>query len=146
MKSESFSQLPWLSLGMLWFAHAMLGWYLAAHHVVWLIGVAAIVVLLLITGKGGALLEQLSWFTSRSLLIALSISSFVSIGAFLFVTDFQFLGLIFLPVVTMFLADLELRSVGFNPRQILLFLAVLAGLGIGFGEAIDLVLIPSMRF
>lgn len=131
---------------MLWFTHIMLGWYLAAHHVAWLVGIGAIVLTLMLTGTGGAFFGQVAWFTSRSSLIAISISLCVSIAAFLFVTDFQFLGLIFLPVVTMFLADLELRSAGFSQRQILLCLAGMAGLGISVREWVDLVLAPSMRF
>ena len=69
-----------------------------------------------------------------------------SLCAILFITDFQFVGLIFLPVATMFWADIEMRSAGFEPHQILLCLAAIAGLGIGLGEAIDILLIPSMRY
>lgn len=146
MNSESSYRLPWMSLGLLWFTHVLLGWYLAAHHVIWLVGIGAIVVMLILTGTGGALLRQISWFTSRSLFIAISVSVLVSITIFLFVTDFQFLGLIFLPAMTMFLADLELRSAAFSERQTLLLLVGVAGLGVGIGEIVDLILLPSMRF
>ncbi|MBD1825054.1 hypothetical protein H6F51_21535 [Cyanobacteria bacterium FACHB-DQ100] len=99
MNSESSHPLPWFSLGLFWCAHAMLGWYLAAHHVVWLVGVAAILAIVIISEKGKALREQVSWAISRTLFIVLFISVSISVCAFLFVSRFEFLGLVFLPLV-----------------------------------------------
>jgi hypothetical protein len=143
---EFLSRLPWLAIGILWLAYALLGWYLAAHHIVWIAGFVTMVVTLSLVWKGVPLLKQLSWFSSQSLFIVTVINLVISLCVILFVTDFQFLGLIFLPVVTMLWVNLEMRSAGFNQRRILLYLATIAGLGIGLGEAIDLVLIPSMRW
>ncbi|NJR51825.1 MAG: hypothetical protein HC780_21830 [Leptolyngbyaceae cyanobacterium CSU_1_3] len=84
MNTGFFYRLPWVSLGMLWFSYGMLGWYLAAHHVAWLVGIGAIVLMLMLTGTGGAFLRQVAWFTSQSLFITISVCLCVSIAAFLF--------------------------------------------------------------
>lgn len=143
---EFLSRLPWLAIGILWLAYALLGWYLAAHHIVWIAGLVTVVVTLSLAWKGIPLLKQLSWFSSQSLFIVTVINLVISLCVILLVTDFQFSGLIFLPVVTMLWANLEMRSAGFNQHRILLYLATIAGLGLGLGEAIDLLLIPSMRY
>lgn len=146
MNSESSRSLPWLSLGLFWCAYAMLGWYLAAHHIIWLVGAAAILAIVIISGTGRALLEQLFGVISRTLLIVVFLSFLISVCAFLFVSKFEFLGLVFLPLVTTVLADLSLRSAGFEQRQMWIYLVVIAGLGIGLGEVFDLVFLPSMRY
>lgn len=131
---------------LLWVTYALLGWYLSAHYIAWVVGAVAIAVMLMITGKGSPILKQLLWFSSQGLFVIVAVSLIFSLCAILFITDFQFVGLILLPVVTMFWADIEMRSAGFEPDQILLYLAAIAGLGIGLGEAIDILLIPSVRY
>jgi hypothetical protein len=146
MNTEPLGRIPWLALGTLWLAYAFLGWYLAVHHIIWLIGATVIAVMLTTIGKGTPLLKQLSWFSFQSLFITIAISLAISLCLILFVSDFQFLGLIFLPVVATFWADLEMRSAQFEQHQILLWFAAIAGLGIGLGEVIDLFLIPSIPY
>lgn len=146
MKTESVGRMPWLALWVLWSAYALLGWYLAAHHIIWIMGAAVIAVMLMMTGKETPILKQLTWLSSQSLFITIAISLVVTICLILLVTDFQFLGLIFLPAVATFWADVEMRSIQSEPHRIWVRLAVIASLGIAFGEAFDLLLIPSMRY
>ncbi|MBE9183014.1 hypothetical protein IQ268_31250 [Oculatella sp. LEGE 06141] len=145
MNIESLGRLPRLAVGILGLVYALLGWYIADHHIALLVGVAVPVATLLAAWKGVPLLRQWSQSSSQSLLVITAVSLAISLSVILLVTDFQFLGLIFLPLVTMVLADLEMRSAGFNQREIWLYLAAVAGLGIGLGEAIELVIIPGMR-
>lgn len=146
MNNESFGKIPWLAIGILWLVYALLGWYLAAHHIVWIVGAGVLIATLTFTWKAIPFFKQLSWFSSQGLFIVTVINLVVSLCIILFVSDFQFLGLIFLPILTMLWTDLEMRSAGFNQRQIMLYLAAIASFGIGFGEVIDLMLIPSLRY
>lgn len=146
MNTEPLGKIPWLALGILWLAYVLLGWHLAEHHIVWLVGAAVIAVMLTTAGKGTPLLKQLSWFSSQGLFRTVAVSLAITLCVILFVSDFQFLGLIFLPVAATFWADLEMRSAQFEQHQILLWFAAIAGLGIGLGEIIDLFLIPSIPY
>ena len=146
MSTEFLSRIPWLALGILWLAYILLGWYLAAHHILWLVGAVLIATVIMVTGTGRAILKQLSWLGFQGLLITVATSFIATLCLILFVSDFQFLELVFLPVVTIFWADLELRSAEFEPRQILMWLVAIASFGVAFGELLDLSLIPSMRF
>jgi hypothetical protein len=145
MNLESLGRMPWGALASLWLGYALMGWYLAAHHIVWLVGTLVVLTTLAVAWKGVPFFKQLSWSSPRSLLVITITTLALSLCVILFVSDFQFLGLIFLPVVTMFWADLEMRSADFNRPQILLNLAMVSGLGIGLGETIAHVIIPSMR-
>ena len=51
---EPVLQLPWLALILLWLTYGLVGWNLAAHHVIWFTGVLIL-----------ALAMTLSWFGSR---------------------------------------------------------------------------------
>jgi hypothetical protein len=146
MNVESISRrIPWFAVGIVGLGYALLGWYLAAHDIIWVVGAGATLVTLLVTWRGLPFVKQLLWFSSQSLFLVIAVSFVVSLSVTLFITDFQFLGLIFLPLITMFLADLEMRSAGFNKRETLLYLALVASLGIILGEAVDLKLIPNIR-
>lgn len=146
MNVKTLNKIPFLPLLILCVTYALLGWYLSAHHIAWVVGVVAIAVMLTIAGKGSPILKLLLRFSSQGLFVIVVLSLIFSLCAILFITEFQFVGLIFLPVVAMFWADIEMRSAGFEPYQILLYLAAIASLGIGLGEAIDILLIPSMRY
>ncbi len=38
MNVESLGKIPLMPLILLWLAYALLGWYLAAHQIIWLVG------------------------------------------------------------------------------------------------------------
>jgi hypothetical protein len=134
--------MPWISLALLWLAYALLGWYLAVHHIIWLVGGFITAVALVIARKSIVWLEQLFTFGSQTLVITL----FLSISIATVATWSIILSLFLIPVATTFLADLEMRFAGFSKLDSFLFLTVLAVLGLFVGEMIDILLLPSSRY
>ena len=49
MNVKTFNKIPLLPLVLLWLTYTLIGWYLSAHHIVWLVG-AFIIVLALAVG------------------------------------------------------------------------------------------------
>ncbi|QIR37481.1 hypothetical protein HCG51_12700 [Tolypothrix sp. PCC 7910] len=141
MNIEFYSKIPWMSLGLLWLAYALLGWYLAAHHIIWLVGGFIAVVALAIVRKSIYWLERLINFGSQTLIVVLFLSLSIAIVA----TWSLLFSLFLIPVVTTLLADLELRFAGFNKIDAFLVLTILALLGLVVGETIDILLLPSSR-
>lgn len=146
MNAEFSFRRPWLALALLGAAYALLGWYLSAHHILWIVGVFVTVATLAIAWKGIPILEHLSLLKSSRLFGLIVLGFLVSLPVALVVGGSLFLNLIFLPIVTTLFAEIEMRSAGFKQLQLFLYLTLLAGLGLGLGEAIDLVLVPSGRF
>lgn len=144
MNIELLNKIPRLALGSLWLVYILLGWYLSINHLVWMMGSLFVLITLVVAWKSLPLLKQWSWFNSRNLFVAAGLSLLISLSAVLLVTDFPFLGLVFLPLVTLLLADLEMRAAGFSLREVYLYLVVIAGFGLSLGEAIDLMLVSGI--
>lgn len=140
------SKIPWLALVLLWLVYALLGWYLSAHHIAWLVGAFVAALALAIVSKSSPWLDHLLKFISQGLVAFLLISLILSISLALAVTEPILLPLIVMPLVTTFLAELEMNSAGSNQINKFLILTIIAGLGLGFGEIIDIVLLPSLRY
>jgi hypothetical protein len=134
--------MPWISLALLWLAYALLGWYLAVHHIIWLAGGFITAVALVIARKSIVWLEQLFTFGSQTLVIVL----FLSISIATVETWSIILSLFLIPVATTFLADLEMRFAGFSKIDSFLVLTLLAVSGLFVGEMIDVLLLPSSRY
>ncbi|MBD2163482.1 hypothetical protein H6G04_03595 [Calothrix membranacea FACHB-236] len=141
MNIEFYSKIPWMPLGLLWLAYALLGWYLAAHHIIWLVGGFIAAVALAIVRKSIYWLESLINFGSQTLIVVLFLSLSIAIVA----TWSLLFSLFLIPVATTLLADLELRFAGFNKVDAFLVLTILAVLGLVVGETIDILLLPSSR-
>lgn len=137
-----FNRIPVMPLVLLWLAYALLGWYLAAHHIIWLAGAFVAVVAIAIVRKSIAWLERLVAFGSRILVVIL----FLSISVALVETWSLFFSLFLIPIATTFLADLEMRFAGFNRLDSFWILTILAVFGLVAGELIDILLLPSSRF
>lgn len=135
-------QLPWLPLVLLWLAYALLGWYLAAHHIFLLVGAFGVVLSLVIVWKSTPWLERLFEFGYQGLLAIVIISISLSLLA----TWSPFLALIVIPVITAFGAGVEMQFAGFSKLDTLLLLVLVAVAGLGLGEVIDVVFLPSMRY
>lgn len=146
MNAEFSVRRPWLALTLLCSAYALLGWYLSAHHILWIVGVFVTLATLAIVWKGTPTLENLSLLKSSRLFGLVVIGLMLSLPVALIVGGSLFLNLIFLPVITMLFAEIEMRSAGFKQLELFLYLTMSAGLGLGLGETIDLVLVPSGRF
>ena len=146
MNTAFLSKTPWLSLFLLWLTYALLGWYLSAHHIVWLVGVFVAAVALAVVWKSSPWLEHLIKIASQGLFAILIISLIFSVSVSLALTRSLLLALIVVPIVITFLAELEMRFAGLSKSNAFLFLIILAGLGLGLGEMVDIVFLPSMRY
>ncbi|MDZ8051931.1 MAG: hypothetical protein RMX68_012270 [Aulosira sp. ZfuVER01] len=142
MNIDFHSRIPWIPLALLWLAYTLLGWYLAAHHIIWLAGCFIAAVALAIARKSISWLEQLLNFGSQTLVIIL----FLSLSIALVATWSLLFSLFLIPVATTFLADLEMRFAGFRKLDSFLVLTVLAVLGLVLGEMIDILILPSGRY
>jgi hypothetical protein len=141
-----FSRFPDFSLVLLWLAYALLGWYLSAHHIVWLVGIFIAAIALFIASKSSPLFERFVKFCSQSLFVVLMTSLVISTLVALVATRTILLTLFVIPVATTILAELEMRFTGLSKLDTLVLLTVLAGFGLVVGEMIDIVLFPSSRY
>ncbi len=146
MNVRTCNKIPLLPLVLLWLTYTLLGWYLSAHHIVWLVGAFIIVFALAVGWNSSSWLERLFEFVSRKLITVLIVSLAVTILVALATTWSILLKLILLPLGTVFLAEIEMCFAGFNRLNRFLMLTVLTGLGLGLGEMIDILFVPSMRF
>lgn len=146
MNVAFFSRIPRLPLVLLWLTYALLGWELSAHHIVWLVGAFVAALALAAAWKSSPLFERLVLFGFQGWFVLLLISLIISISVALTVTSSILLSLIFLPLVTTFFAEVEMSFAGFSKRNTFLFLTVISGVGLGLGELIDIVLLPSLRY
>ncbi|MEA5604617.1 hypothetical protein [Nostoc sp. UHCC 0252] len=142
MNIEFFNRIPLMPLLLLWLAYALLGWYLAAHHIIWLVGAFIAAIVIAVVRKSIFWLERLVEFGSQALVVIL----FLSISITLVATWSFLLRLFLIPLATTLLADLEMRFSGFNKLDSFWILTVLAVLGLIVGELIDILLFPSSRY
>ncbi|MBC1223934.1 hypothetical protein GNF10_00945 [Nostoc sp. UCD121] len=142
MNVEFFNRIPFIPLVLLWLAYTLLGWYLAANHIVWLVGAFVAAMVIVIVRKSTSWLERLVEFGSQTLAVIL----FLSISIAFVATWSLLLRLFLIPLATTILADLEMRFSGFNKLDSFWILTVIAVLGLVVGELIDILLFPSSRY
>ncbi|MBE8999319.1 hypothetical protein IQ274_14090 [Nostoc sp. LEGE 12447] len=142
MNVEFFNRIPFMPLVLLWLAYTLLGWYLAANHIVWLVGAFVAAMVIVIVRKSTSWLERLVEFGSQTLAVIL----FLSISIAFVATWSLLLRLFLIPLATTILADLEMRFSGFNKLDSFWILTVIAVLGLVVGELIDILLFPSSRY
>jgi hypothetical protein len=142
MNIEFFSKVPLIALTLLWLAYALLGWYLAANHIVWLVGIFVAVVALGIVSRSISWLNFLISLGSRTLVVILALSTSIALVA----TWSILFSLFLLPLTTTILANLDMRFAGFSKTYTFLTLTILAGLGLLIGEFVDIVFFPSIRY
>lgn len=131
-----------MPLVLLWLAYTLLGWYLAANHIIWLVGAFIAAMVLAIVRKSTSWLERFVEFGSQTLAVVL----FLSISIAFVATWSLLLRLFIIPLATTLLADLEMRFSGFNKLDSFWILTVLAVLGLVVGELIDILFFPSSRY
>ncbi len=136
------SNLPWLALILLWFAYALVGWNLVAHHVIWFMGLLIIAFAMTLSWAGSRWIKQVIERIPSLLLLAFTASILVTLA----LTSSLFLPLAFIPFLTTFLAWNEMRF--FKLSQIRAFwgLIAIAVLGLSMGELFDLWVLPSARY
>jgi len=131
-----------MPLVLLWLAYTLLGWYLAAHHIIWLVGAFVAAMVIAVVRKSISWLERLVEFGSKTLAVIL----FLSISIAFVATWLLLLRLFLIPLATTLLADLEMRFSGFDKLDSFWILTVIAILGLVIGELIDILLFPSSRY
>ncbi|MDZ8188037.1 MAG: hypothetical protein RMX96_24690 [Nostoc sp. ChiSLP02] len=142
MNAEFFYRIPLIPLTLLWLAYAFLGWYLAANHIIWLVGACVVAIVIAVTRRSIAWLERLVEFGSKTLVVIL----FLSISIALIATWSLLFSLFLIPLATTLLADLEMRFAGFNKLDSFWVLTLLAVFGLLVGEIIDILFFPSIRY
>lgn len=136
------SSLPWLSLFLLCLSYALVGWSLAAHHVVWFASFLIIALAMVSSWAGSKWAGRILGYVPIVLLIA----SFISVFVTLTVISSLFLILGFIPMLTTFFAWQEMRFWKFSNTYTFLTLLCSAFLGLGLGELLDLGVLASSRY
>jgi hypothetical protein len=138
-------KIPWLSCVILWLAYALLGWYLSANHIIWLVGAFVGFLSLTIAWQRNPLFKRLIRLSSQGLFIVIIASIILSIlltSAITWTTSFN---LFFIPCVATILAQIESSFVGLDKVQAFLFLIVVAGCGLIVGEIVDLTIFSPQK-
>ena len=135
-----------LALITLWLAYALLGWYLSAHHIIWLVGAFITSVALAVVWKSSPLLAHFTSLGSQGLLVVVIVSLIISISVALAITWTNSFTLVVIPFLAMILAQVEMVFSGFDKLTTFLFLTFIAGAGLAFGQIVDLNVFPSSRY
>jgi hypothetical protein len=136
------SNLPWLALILLWFAYALVGWNLAAHHVIWFMGLSIIALAMTLSWAGSRWIKQVIKRIPSLLLLTLTASVLVTLAF----TSSLFLPLVLIPFLTTFFAWNEMRFFNFSQIRTFWGLMAIAVLGLSVGELVDLWVLPSARY
>lgn len=139
---NSPSRLPWLALILLWFAYILVGWNLAAHHVIWFMGLLIIALAMTLSWVGSRWIKQALAYIPTVLLVALTVSILVTLAF----TSSLFLALALVPFLTTFFAWNEMRFFSFSQTYTFWGLIAIAVLGLSAGELFDLWVLPSARY
>lgn len=135
-----------LAISLLTIAYTLLGWYVAAHHVFWLVGTFVVITTLIIAWKSNPIVEFLAWLTQQQIFVVIGISLLFSLVVAFTLVEPMLSSLIPLPLITLLYALLELRTAEYKQSDIFFWLVIVTGLGLGRGEAVDLFIVPSMRY
>jgi hypothetical protein len=147
MKSFKFSRpMPCLSLGLLWLAFAVLGWYLSANHVLWFVGAFLVVTILTIVRKSSPLFALSIWSSVEDQVVVIMFTIFAILPLVLAIVWSTASELLLLSLLATFAADMDLRLQGLGSENRRMALTLTSGLGLGIGEIIDLIVLPSARY
>jgi len=137
-----FNKFPWLSLTLFWLAYTLVGWILGVHHIIWFVGAFIAVATLVLIWTSSPWLGGLIGDFPQVLLVVLIVSSLVALAA----TQFIFFTLVFIPLITTFLAWQDILSLNLKKSYSFWILVAIALLGLGIGELIDIFVLPSLRY
>ena len=141
-----YPKVSYFYLLLLWLAYALLGWSLAAHHIVWVVGLFIAFIAFYLVRKANPLLFSLINICSENWFLGLSSALLFSILVSTIATSPLVITLVIIPLVSTILVEIEMRFSGLNQFNKFLIFTILAGLGLAVGEAIDLIFLPSMRY
>lgn len=146
MNTTRFINSPWLVLSLLGGEYSLLGWYLAAHHIFWLVSAFVLVVTLALAWKSNLMPEFLASLFKQPLFVVIGVSFLLSVVIVSTLVNSIFSSLFVLPLLTLLYAFTEMQAAGFKQSDIFLWSAIITGVGLGLGETIDLFVLPSMRY
>ncbi|HEY9302131.1 MAG TPA: hypothetical protein VIQ31_38345 [Phormidium sp.] len=146
MNTQVPIQKIWFALTLMAGEYVLLGWYLAAHHIFWLIGTFIVILTFAAIWKKNPILDTLNWLVDQSVFVVIGISLLFSLVVAFAFTKPVVLSLSLLPSITLLYALLEMRSSGFKQSDVFFWAVMITGLGLGIGEAIDLFITPSIRY
>ena len=146
MNTSFLTPKPWLAIVLLCGEYVLLGWYLAAHHVFWLISTLIVATSFTLAWKSHPFLESLSWLSKQQVVVVISVSFFSSLVVALALVQPILLSLTLLPMLTLLYALFEMRTADFKQVNVFLWIALITVFSLGLGEAIDLFVTPSMRY
>jgi len=143
MKAKFLSRIPWLSLGLVWLSHVLLGWYLSAYHYLWsvwfFIGSVAFTLVLL---GGGTLILWFEQIRTQGYFFVLAFTAIACLAA----TWSSLFALFLTAVAAEFLARVDLRAANFSKKNVFWIRTITAGLALGLGWIIGSTLLPSHKY
>jgi len=140
--TKSLSKVPWLSLTLFWLAYVLVGWTLAAYHIIWFVEVFIAVATVALVWATTPRLGRLVGDFPQVLLVVLAASGLVALAA----TQFIFFTLVFIPFITTFLAWQDVLSLKLGKLYSFWLLVAVALSGLGLGELVDIFVLPSLRY
>lgn len=146
MNLELRPKVSYFYLLLLWLAYALLGWSLAAHHIVWVVGLFIAFIAFYLGKKANPLLLYLINICSQNWFLVLSSALLFSILVAAIATSPLVITLVIIPLISTILVEIEMRFIGLNKFNKFLIFTILAGLGLTVGEVIDIIFLPSMRY
>jgi hypothetical protein len=146
MNLELNRNFSFFSLFLLWLAYTLLGWSLAAHHIIWVVGLLIAFIAFYLAIEANPLVLFLTKIFSQSWFVLLSVALLVSVFIAAIPAFPMLLNIVFIPFMSTLLVEIEMRYQGLNQLNKLLIFTILSGLGLAIGEAIDIILLPSMRY
>jgi hypothetical protein len=131
-----------LSLILLMVAYGLVGWNLAAHHIIWVVGFLIIALAITVSWAGSNWVKKALSHIPKALLLALAASVMLSLSF----TSSLFLTLALTPLLTTFFAWNEIQSSSPSQIRTSLIIVSVAVLSLGMGELLDLWVLPSARY
>jgi hypothetical protein len=134
-------RLPARSLLLLGLGYGMVGWSLAAHHIFLFVGIAIAVAALVITWNSEPWLGGAFGNLPQMFFIALTLSLLITLTM-----SVPLMGtLVIVPLLTTVLAYQDMQMLTLSKRYIWKVLISVILLGLGIGEFIDLLILPSQK-
>ncbi|MBD3881056.1 hypothetical protein IFO70_04750 [Phormidium tenue FACHB-886] len=146
MNTQSLPRRVGLALSLLGIEYVLLGWYLAVHHIFWLIAISTVVTTLIVVWKGNPILESLIRVLSQQSFVVLGLSLLFSLFLALIFIEPILGELVIAPMLTLMYAIFEMQSARFNEFEVLKWLVIVTGACLALGEIIDLLVMPSARY
>lgn len=146
MNPKSLTKKSLLALGLLVIEYSLLGWYLAAHHIFWLVGGFIVVTTTALTWKRSPILRSLVHLIGQRMLVVIGTILLISLAIATALSTPLVLSLALLPALTLLYALLEMQVANVKQVDVFFWSVVITGFSLGLGEAIDLFVIPSMRY